>query len=48
MLALQVCKHQTDEAKLNRKVSVVLRLLLVEDHAAFGSALAFMLEGSPT
>ena len=47
MLAPQVCKHQTDEAKLNRKVSVVLRLLLVEDHAAFGGALAFMLNRQP-
>jgi DNA-binding NarL/FixJ family response regulator len=43
-----VCEHHTDEAELRRgKVSVVLRLLLVEDHAAFRSALALMLNRQP-
>jgi DNA-binding NarL/FixJ family response regulator len=44
-----VCEHQTDtrQSAKRGKASVVLRLLLVEDHAAFRSALARLLNRQP-
>lgn len=49
VLASRVCKHPTADVEVSegKGKRVVLRLLLIEDHAAFRSALAFMLNRQP-